>query len=103
MGTTEHMSAVKKQGTDDVDTEVSRRVVGKTSGGKELVIYRTQQGPWKVKFTSGGELPPYLRGKYTQYEIALVDVQKYLREDTELAKKKPARGSKANAKSKSES
>jgi hypothetical protein len=102
------MSAIEKQGTVDEGTDVSRRSAGKTVGGKDILIYQTQQGPWKVRFKQGGELPVYLTGRYTKHEYAQADVNKYLKEDKEQAAKKAAakprkpRGKAQNAKSKSE-
>lgn len=79
------------------DSDVSNQVVGTTVGGKDLQIFQTPAGYWKVKFTSGGDLPPNLRGSFTRYEEAETQLHQY------LTNNKVKAGATKNAKSRSKS
>jgi hypothetical protein len=65
------------------DSRVSKEPVYevfKTEGGKEMTIYRQDNGRFKIKFLSGGELPGWLDGQYTDERNAYLDINKYLAE-----------------------
>lgn len=79
-------------------TDVSTRVVGTTQGGKDLVIFQTKQGYHGVKFTTGGQLPLKLTGKYLRYEDAEYAVNTYL--ITEQPKLKGLKNAKSRSKGK---
>ena len=50
-----------------------------TPNGKEIESYRCpQSAQWKIKFTSGGELPEELTGIYTTDKFAEIAINKYL-------------------------
>jgi hypothetical protein len=50
-------------------------VVGETE--KEFVIKRATYGLWKVAYEGGGEVPNYLSGTYTDYELAKAAIVEY--------------------------
>lgn len=50
-----------------------------TPNGKEIESYRcSQSAQWKIKFTSGGELPEELTGIFTTDKFAEIAINKYL-------------------------
>jgi len=50
-----------------------------TPNGKEIEIFRCpQSAQWKIKFTSGGELPEELGGIFTNEKFAETAINKYL-------------------------
>jgi hypothetical protein len=50
-----------------------------TPNGKEIEVYRCpQSAQWKIKFTSGGELPEELSGIFTNGTFAETAINKYL-------------------------
>lgn len=52
-----------------------------TPNGKEIEIYRCPvSAQYRIKFTSGGELPEQLSGLYTDSIIAQTDVLRYIEE-----------------------
>jgi len=49
------------------------------AGGKTLVMYHDEFGTfWSVKWREGGELPPSLRGKFTDEAEAKLAIQLYI-------------------------
>lgn len=62
----------------DQSSDVNDKIAGTTLGGKDLKIIQTPSGSWKVVFTSGGDLPPNLRGFFTRWEEANHQVHLYL-------------------------
>mgnify|MGYP003340980188 CR=1 FL=1 len=72
-----------------------------TPNGKEIEIYRCPtSAQFRVKFTSGGELPEQLSGLYTDSLIAQTDVLRYIEEKE--TKKKPKMTIKEKRKAKNE-
>ena len=67
----------REKSSSDV-SDITKRVVGRTKGKKELIIDQTKQGYFFIKFSTGGELPTILSGRYTRYELAVHDINKYL-------------------------
>ena len=80
------MSAMLELDLED-DNEVTDRVVGTTKGGKDIVIYWDVTGYCRCKFTSGGQLPARLRGRFTRYEIAEDHVKAYLAAEEDYLRK----------------
>lgn len=70
------MTSRKKSNSDGND--ITKKVVGITKKDKEIVIDQNKQGYFFVKFSTGGQLPPKLAGKFTRYEIAQAAVNAYL-------------------------
>ena len=67
----------KEKSTSD-GNEITKRVVSKTKGGKELMIDQNGHGYFFIKFSSGGQLPKELKGIYTKYEFAKEAVTNYM-------------------------
>jgi len=64
-----------------------------TPNGKEIEIYRCPtSAQFRVKFTSGGELPEQLSGLYTDSLIAQTDVLRYIEEKETKKKLKDSKG-----------
>lgn len=80
------MSVILERDLDDDkdETDISERIVGTTSGGKDIVIYQHWTGYFCVKFTTGGKLPARLSGRFTRYEIAETAVKAYLSSEAEF-------------------
>lgn len=66
----------EKSNTDESD--ITKRVVGKTKKGKELVVDQNTLGYFFIKFTTGGQLPSTLSGKFTNYDVAERAIESYL-------------------------
>jgi hypothetical protein len=63
-----------------------------TPNGKEIEIYRCPtSAQYRVKFTSGGELPVELSGLYTDSIIAQTDVLRYIEEKESKKKTKDSK------------
>lgn len=56
----------------------SKRVIGTTPNGKNIILISKNHGHFEVAFESGGELPQELKGKYTTPSIARDRVKYYL-------------------------
>ena len=54
------------------------QVLGKTKRGKHVVVGQDTNGYYYIKFTTGGQLPKVLRGRFRRYEDAALKVQVYL-------------------------
>ena len=65
-------------GDDLTDSDIRYRVVGTTTGGKDIVIVPTRHGKHEVKFVGGGELPVRLQGTFCRYEDAVPEIEVYL-------------------------
>jgi len=53
--------------------------VAKTDGGKEIEIYRDPvYAYWRIRFSTGGQLPPVLDGSFTQKNFAEAAISSYL-------------------------
>lgn len=74
---TEHINEVLDE---DRSNDVSLRVYATTKGGKDIIIF-VQKGSWQVKFTTGGQLPKALTGKWTTYQYAQCAVDLYLSQE----------------------
>lgn len=72
------MTSRKKSSSDASD--ITKKVVGKTKKDKEIIIDQDVQGYFFVKFSTGGQLPPSLNGRFTRYEFAQYAVRSYLGE-----------------------
>ena len=66
----------KEKSTSD-GNEITKRVVSKTKGGKEIVIDQNNHGYFFIKFKSGGQMPKELLGIYTKYEYAKDAITNY--------------------------
>ncbi len=67
----------RKKSTSD-GNDITKKTVAQTKGKKELIIDQHTTGSFFIKFKDGGQLPEHLSGRYTNYDIALKDINGYL-------------------------
>ena len=67
----------RKRSSSDVN-DIVKKVVGKTKKDKELIIDQYSNGMFFIKFSTGGKLPPTLKGRYVRYEAARNAIEYYL-------------------------
>lgn len=72
------MMAGKRHASDDAD--VINRVAGSTKKGKRMKIGQFDNGYFYISFVDGGKLPNNLKGRYTNYDVAQLAVDRYLGE-----------------------
>lgn len=73
-------------GPDELD--VRYKVLGTTSGGKDIVVYPSNDGCYRIRFLQGGELPKRLKGRFTRYSEAAIAVNIHMHyEDVKKDKK----------------
>lgn len=70
---------VEKRHASDA-AEIINRVAGATKKGKRMKIGQYTNGYFYISFVDGGKLPNNLKGRYTNYDIAQLAVDKYLGE-----------------------
>lgn len=70
------MTQRKRSSSDEND--IVKKVVGKTKKGKELIIDQYSNGLYFIKFSTGGILPPVLKGRYVTYVAARDAIEFYL-------------------------
>jgi hypothetical protein len=64
---------------DRQDTKRQGYFLGETPNGKVIEAYmQEERALYRIRFTSGGELPVLLSGEYTQVGAAQKDVDFYL-------------------------
>jgi hypothetical protein len=58
--------------------DLDKIVVGETPKGKKLTVYQDHTPYYKVQFTTGGQLPKELTGRYMDYSSAAEAIKNYL-------------------------
>jgi len=75
------------------------QVIAKTPAGKEIGI-RVKEGEagWSIAYTSGGELPAKLQGRYTRNTYAVTAIHSYIAEMEAAVKEIKAKSTKVKGK-----
>jgi len=60
--------------------DIINRIAGTTKKGKRMKVGQYTNGYFYISFVDGGRLPNHLKGKYTNYDVAQLAIDKYLGE-----------------------
>ena len=60
------------------ENDITQRIVGKTGNGKSLRVGQYTTGYFYVTYTSGGQIPKSLKGRFMRYTDAEDAIKAYL-------------------------